>query len=72
MLDLEKLAESGDLFDGHYRLIRPLSTDGATTDIWLAVDMNTIEKEDSLYNCVFTYKQLTKDSSKIKDWVMFA
>ena len=46
MLDLEKIANSGELFDGHYKLLDPLSTDGATADIWLAVDMNTIEGDD--------------------------
>lgn len=48
MLDLEKIANSGELFDGHYKLLDPLSTDGATTDIWLAVDMNTIEGDDKI------------------------
>ena len=45
MLDLEQLADSEELFDGHYRLLYPLSTDGATADIWLAVDTNTVEYE---------------------------
>lgn len=43
MLDLEQLAESEELFDGHYRLLYPLNTDGATADIWLAVDTNTVD-----------------------------
>lgn len=47
MLDLEQLAESEELFDGHYRLLHPLSTDGATADIWLAVDTNTVDYEMS-------------------------
>lgn len=47
MLDLEQLAESEELFDGHYRLLYPLSTDGATADIWLAVDTNTVDYADS-------------------------
>jgi len=42
MLDIEKFAESGELFDGHYKLIRPLSTDGATADVWTALDTNTM------------------------------
>lgn len=33
MLDLEQLAESGELFDGHYKLMYPLNTDGATADL---------------------------------------
>jgi len=43
MLELEQLAESEELFDGHYRLLYPLNTDGATADIWLAVDTNTVD-----------------------------
>ena len=45
MLDLEQLAESGELFDGHYKLMYPLNTDGATADIWLAVDTNTVDDD---------------------------
>ena len=45
MLDLEQLADSEELFDGRYRLMYPLSTDGATADIWLAVDTNTVDCE---------------------------
>ena len=47
MLDLEQLAESGELFDGHYKLMYPLNTDGATADIWLAVDTNTVDDDES-------------------------
>ena len=43
MLDLKLIAESGQLFDHHYKLIRPLSTDGGTADVWLALDMNTVK-----------------------------
>lgn len=42
MLDIEQFADSGELFDGHYKLIRPLSTDGATADVWTALDTNTM------------------------------
>lgn len=35
----------GSIFDGRYKLIRPLSTDGATADVWLALDTNTIDTE---------------------------
>lgn len=45
MLDIEKLAKAGQLFDGHYALIRPLSIDGATADVWLALDMNTVTED---------------------------
>lgn len=42
MLDIEQFADSGELFDEHYKLIRPLSTDGATADVWTALDTNTM------------------------------
>lgn len=45
MLNLQELSEKGVLFDGHYKLLRPLSTDGATADVWLAIDVNTIDSE---------------------------
>lgn len=45
MIDLEKYSKGEELFDGHYKLIRPLSTDGATADVWLAIDVNTIDTE---------------------------
>lgn len=45
MLDLSELSKRGDLFDGHYKLLRPLSTEGATADVWLAIDVNTIDTE---------------------------
>ncbi len=46
MLDFEQLVESDELFDGRYKLLYPLSTDGATADIWLAVDTNTIDDDE--------------------------
>lgn len=55
MNSIEDLVEKGELFDGHYKLLRPLSTDGATADVWLAIDTNTIdteydENDSSLHN----------------------
>lgn len=47
MLDLEQLAESEELFDGHYKLLYPLNTDDATADIWLAVDTNTVDENEA-------------------------
>ncbi len=44
MLDIKEFIASDKLFDVHYRLLRPLSTDGGTADVWLALDMNTIDK----------------------------
>lgn len=44
MLDFDKLIRTDQLFDGHYKLLRTLSTDGATADVWLALDVNTLDK----------------------------
>lgn len=35
---------SGVLLDGRYKLLRPLSSDGGTADVWLALDTNTIDE----------------------------
>lgn len=43
MINVEELTNKGELFDGHYKLLRPLSTDGATADVWLALDTITID-----------------------------
>ena len=48
MLDIYQFANSGRLFDNQYRLIRPLSTDGGTADVWLALDANTVSDPDSI------------------------
>lgn len=45
MLDIDTLLGTEQLFDSHYKLLRPLSTDGATADVWLAIDTNTIDTE---------------------------
>ena len=42
-MNIEDFANSGELFDGHYKLLRPLSTEGGTADVWLAIDVNTID-----------------------------
>lgn len=44
MKDINNIAESGKLFDGRYKLLRPLSSDGGTADVWLALDSNTIDE----------------------------
>lgn len=48
MLDICDLASRGELFDGQYFLIRPLSEDGATADVWVAIDANTVDDRDVL------------------------
>ncbi len=44
MVDVNDLFEQGKLFDGHYKLIDPLSTAGGSADVWLAIDINTIDE----------------------------
>ena len=43
MQDLNKYKNDGVLFDGHYRLIKLLSTEGGTADVWLAENYESIE-----------------------------
>lgn len=40
IIDFER---ENKIIDGRYQLIRPLSTDGGTADVWLALDTNTID-----------------------------
>lgn len=44
MEDINNIIEIGALFDGRYKLLRPLSSDGGTADVWLALDTNTIDE----------------------------
>ncbi len=48
MLDIKEYIVNGKAFDGKYRLIRPLSTSGGTADVWLALDLNTVNNPDSV------------------------
>lgn len=41
--EIEEFANGETLFDGHYRLLRPLEKADGTTDVWLALDVNTID-----------------------------
>lgn len=50
MLNIEELAKEETLFDGRYKLLRALNTDGGTADVWLAIDVNTIDNSDLLDN----------------------
>lgn len=43
MENIDRIFEKGELFDGHYRLVRPLSTAGGSADVWLAIDVNTVD-----------------------------
>jgi len=42
-----KLYVHGDLFDGHYRLIRRINDKRDTVAVWLARDINTVDKNAS-------------------------
>lgn len=44
MLDINDIFEKGLPFDGHYKLIDLLSTAGGSADVWLAIDLNTIDE----------------------------
>ena len=50
MQDLSKYTDKGVLFDNHYRLIKLLSREGGTADVWLAENFESIDtklSEDS-------------------------
>ena len=53
MLDIDKFADTGQLFDNHYKLIRPLNTEGGTADVWLALDTSTVKKREALDEAPF-------------------
>lgn len=43
MTEIMDFERENKIIDGRYQLIRPLSTDGGTADVWLALDTNTID-----------------------------
>ncbi len=43
-MTIENLLEPNGLFDNRYRLIKRLSDEGATADVWLAIDTFTLDK----------------------------
>lgn len=43
MRNLSKYINDGVLFDGHYRLIKLLSDEGGTADVWLAENYESVE-----------------------------
>ena len=49
MIDLGHIAQKGELFDGRYKLLRPLSTEGGSADVWLALDANTVNDRKRLF-----------------------
>lgn len=46
MINIQDYLDEKGRFDGRYLLIRPLSTDGATADVWLSLDLNTVAVTD--------------------------
>ena len=46
MININDYTDEKGRFDSRYLLIRPLSTDGATADVWLALDLNTVSMTD--------------------------
>lgn len=42
-MDIKEFAKSNELFDGHYRLIKLLSTEGGTADVWLAENYESVD-----------------------------
>lgn len=42
-MTIEDYIDENGVFDGHYKLLRPLSTAGGTADVWLAEDMVTLD-----------------------------
>ena len=47
MININDYTDNEGRFDSRYLLIRPLSTDGATADVWLSLDLNTVAYTDS-------------------------
>jgi len=48
MIDINEYTDEKGRFDGRYLLIRPLNTDGATADVWLSLDLNTVSLPDGI------------------------
>lgn len=48
MKDIKSFSETGELFDGRYQLLNPLSTEDDPDIVWLATDVNATER----YNVV--------------------
>ena len=42
-MDLNKYIDGKELFDGHYRLIKLLSDEGGTADVWLAENYESVD-----------------------------
>lgn len=47
MINVDKYIDGKELFDSRYRLLRQLSTEGGTADVWLAEDAYTVDSKFS-------------------------
>ena len=64
----EQFAKGGGLFDGRYKLLRPLSTEGGSADVWLALDANTVNDKERLLK----EEPLTKEDLDVLQGLMVA
>lgn len=53
------MIRSGSIIDSRYKLIRLLNSEGASADIWLAIDLNTV---DGVYSELLDDVEKTEDS----------
>ncbi|MBR6981756.1 MAG: serine/threonine protein kinase [Prevotella sp.] len=61
MIDIEQLAASAQLFDNRYLLVKSLSTEGGSADVWLALDWDTVKnKEDKKRVLIMDDEQLSQ------------
>ena len=44
MAVIQNIFDQNIPFDGHYKLLRLLSTSGGSADVWLAIDLNTVDE----------------------------
>lgn len=42
-MEINKYIDGKQLFDGHYRLIKLLSEEGGTADVWLAENKESVD-----------------------------
>lgn len=66
MSNIEYDVFSEELFDGRYKMLRPLSTEGGTADVWLAIDMNTVLNDDEdTYDPILTERMGMRVAIKV-------
>ena len=69
MSKIEIDVNNNELFDGRYKMLRSLSTDGGTADVWLAIDMNTVptgeDDEEDTFDPTFPERMGMKVAIKV-------